>query len=166
MKSKVSVHTRLNHALNELQEILTTYFVAKHPYNEKGKKANQLLEKLYFSYSIEMMYLHLVKKKKNSYYSEKMHAGNKTEKGNYRNCQRHCLGPVFGQNDRKISVHTRLIRALNELPEILTTYFVAKHPYNEKGKKANQLLEKLYFSNSIEMMYLHLVKKKPVTTRK
>ena len=33
----------------------------------------------------------------------------------------HCLGPVFVRMKRKISVQTRLNRALNELQEILTT---------------------------------------------
>ena len=76
---------------------------------------------------------------------------------------RHCLGTVFVRMKSKVSVHTRLNHALNELEEILTTYFIAKHPYNEKGKKANQLLEKLYFSNSIEIMYLYVF---TVTTRR
>ena len=33
---------------------------------------------------------------------------------------RHFLGPVFVRIKRKVSVHTRLIRALNEVQEILT----------------------------------------------
>ena len=62
MKSKVSVHTRLNRALNEVQRYLLPS-LSPNIHIMKRKKANQLLERLYFRNSIEIVYLVL---KKNS----------------------------------------------------------------------------------------------------